>query len=96
MVRLLERGDELGLLAAAVEDAIAGRGCVVLIAGEADQHATLAEMSLIFSNANLPKELWIISGAHHQDFLRYAGIAYERRVVDFLHARLTAAAASRP
>jgi fermentation-respiration switch protein FrsA (DUF1100 family) len=71
---------------------------LLLIAGDADQHATLAETSRIFANANPPKELWIIRGAHHQDFFRYAGIAYQRRVVDFLHARLTAAAstATRP
>jgi fermentation-respiration switch protein FrsA (DUF1100 family) len=67
---------------------------LLLIAGDADQHATLAEMTLIFAKANPPKELWVIPGAHHQDFLRYAGIAYERRVVDFLHARLTGAAAA--
>ena len=35
MVRLLEREDELGVLADAVRDAAAGRGSVVLVAGEA-------------------------------------------------------------
>ena len=35
MVRLLEREDELGVLADAVQDANAGRGSVVLVAGEA-------------------------------------------------------------
>ena len=35
MVRLLEREDELGVLVDAVEDAVAGRGSVVLVAGEA-------------------------------------------------------------
>ena len=35
VVRLLERDDELGVLADAVEDAVAGRGSVVLVAGEA-------------------------------------------------------------
>ena len=35
MVRLLEREDELGVLADAVQDAVAGRGSVVLVAGEA-------------------------------------------------------------
>ncbi|MBV8219277.1 MAG: AAA family ATPase [Solirubrobacterales bacterium] len=35
MVRLLEREDELGVLAEAVQDAVAGRGSVVLVAGEA-------------------------------------------------------------
>ena len=35
MVRLLEREDELGVLVDAVEHAAAGRGSVVLVAGEA-------------------------------------------------------------
>lgn len=35
MMRLLEREDELDWLAGAVEDAVGGRGCVVLVAGEA-------------------------------------------------------------
>jgi len=35
VVRLLEREDELGVLADAVQDAAAGRGSVVLVAGEA-------------------------------------------------------------
>ena len=34
-VRLLEREDDLGVLAEAVQDAVAGRGSVVLVAGEA-------------------------------------------------------------
>ena len=35
MVRLLEREDELGVLADAVQDAAAGLGSIVLVAGEA-------------------------------------------------------------
>ena len=35
VLRLLEREDELGVLAEAVQDAVAGRGSVVLVAGEA-------------------------------------------------------------
>jgi fermentation-respiration switch protein FrsA (DUF1100 family) len=61
---------------------------LLIIGGDADRHATLAETRLIFANANAPKELWIIPGAHHQDFYRYAGGTYEKRVVEFLKARL--------
>ena len=61
---------------------------LLLIAGDVDQHATLAEMKLIHANATAPKELWIVPGAHHQDFLRYAPAEYERRVVAFLRNHL--------
>jgi fermentation-respiration switch protein FrsA (DUF1100 family) len=61
---------------------------LLIIGGDADLHATLAETKLIYANANEPKELWIIAGAHHQDFYRLEGGRYERRVLDFLKARL--------
>jgi len=61
---------------------------LLLIAGDADEHATLAEMKSIYANANDPKELWIIPGARHQDFQRYARAEYERRVVAFLRGHL--------
>jgi uncharacterized protein len=61
---------------------------LLLIAGDADLHATLAEMRLIYANANAPKELWVIPGARHQDFHHYARAEYERRVVEFFRATL--------
>jgi len=61
---------------------------LLIIGGDADQHATLGETRLIYANANEPKELWVIPGAHHQDFHRLLGGTYERRVLDFLKARL--------
>jgi uncharacterized protein len=61
---------------------------LLIIGGDADLHATLAETKLIYANANEPKELWIVPGAHHQDFYRLLGGTYERRVLDFLKARL--------
>jgi fermentation-respiration switch protein FrsA (DUF1100 family) len=76
-----------GVLAPAVRVADL-RMPLLIIGGDADQHATLAETQLIYANARAPKELWIIPGAHHQDFYRFAGAEYERRVLDFLKARL--------
>jgi fermentation-respiration switch protein FrsA (DUF1100 family) len=61
---------------------------LLIIGGDADRHATLAETRLIHANANEPKELWIIPGAHHQDFHRLLGGVYEKRVLDFLKGRL--------
>jgi fermentation-respiration switch protein FrsA (DUF1100 family) len=57
---------------------------LLLIAGDADRHATLDEAELLYARANEPKHLWIIAGASHVDFHRYAPDAYERRVLEFL------------
>jgi fermentation-respiration switch protein FrsA (DUF1100 family) len=61
---------------------------LLVIGGDADQHATLAETKLIYANANAPKELWIIPGARHQDLYSFAGGTYERRVLEFLKPKL--------
>jgi pimeloyl-ACP methyl ester carboxylesterase len=60
------------------------RAPVLLVAGDRDRLATIAEMRQIFANANEPKQLWIVPGAGHQDFLLSAPVDYERRVVGFL------------
>src|SRR5215831_15323111 len=41
---------------------------LLLIAGAADRHATLAEMNQLYAQANEPKQLWVIAGAKHVDF----------------------------
>ena len=61
---------------------------LLLIAGDADRLASLDEARLLYANATAPKELWIIPGAHHQDFHRYAREEFERRVGEFFKARL--------
>lgn len=61
---------------------------LLLIAGGADRHATPAEMTRIFAAANEPKELWIVPGAGHADFYRFAPAEYERRVLGFFLTRL--------
>jgi DNA-binding CsgD family transcriptional regulator/tetratricopeptide (TPR) repeat protein len=60
VVRLLERGDELGLLAQAVEDARSGEGSFVLVAGEAGIGKTSLVRAL---RASLPAEVAFLSGA---------------------------------
>jgi uncharacterized protein len=64
------------------------RSPLLLIAGEADQHATLNEMRRIYGNANGPKELWIVPEAAHTDFHTFAPAEYEQRVLAFLAPRL--------
>jgi pimeloyl-ACP methyl ester carboxylesterase len=61
---------------------------VLLIAGDADARATLAETHELYTCAHAPKELWIIPGAGHVDFERYAPEDYARRVVAFLTPHL--------
>lgn len=61
---------------------------LLLIAGSADMHASLGEMRRIYAAANEPKELWIVPGAGHVDFYRFAPAEYERRVLRFLASRL--------
>jgi uncharacterized protein len=61
---------------------------MLLIAGEADQHATLAEMKQLFERAKAPKELWVVAGARHQDLHRFAQAEYERRLLGFLAPKL--------
>lgn len=59
MAGLLERDDELGLLTGLVEDAVRGRGCLVLVGGEAG----LGKTSLVRGLRNvLPQEIAFVSG----------------------------------
>jgi DNA-binding CsgD family transcriptional regulator/tetratricopeptide (TPR) repeat protein len=59
VVSLLERGEELGLLAKAVEDARGGSGCLVLVAGEAG----IGKTSLVRAmRASLPADVTSFSG----------------------------------
>jgi uncharacterized protein len=68
------------------------RAPLLLIAGDADRHATLDEARLLYARTRAPKELWIIAGAKHVDFHRYAPEPYERRILEFLGLRLRGSA----
>jgi fermentation-respiration switch protein FrsA (DUF1100 family) len=61
---------------------------LLLIAGGDDRLASLDEARLLYANASEPKTLWIVPGAGHQDFQRYARDEFERRVGDFFKERL--------
>lgn len=70
-------------------DGIARLGAPVLVvAGELDRHTTLAESNALFAAAEAPKELWIVAGAHHQDFLAKDPDGYRERVIGFLRRHL--------
>jgi alpha-beta hydrolase superfamily lysophospholipase len=61
---------------------------VLIIAGDADQHATLDEAKLLYERARGLKELWIVPGAAHVDFHAYAPVEYQHLVQGFLRAHL--------
>jgi len=57
---------------------------VLVVAGSRDQHTTLAESKEFFSAAAQPKQLWIVDGASHQDFLAFDTEGYKSHVIRFL------------
>ena len=60
------------------------KGAVMIVAGSADKHTTLAESKRMFEEAHEPKELWLVEGKGHIDFSKAVSKEYEERVLDFL------------
>lgn len=70
-------------------DHIASLGApVFVIAGSDDQRTLAAESRALFGQARDPKEFWLIEGAGHTDFHRYAGADYVTRALSFLRQHL--------
>ncbi len=66
-------------------DHMANLSCPVLvIAGSKDQRTTLAESRRLAAAGSDRVQLWVVEGAAHVDFHRYAGRAYEARLIAFL------------
>jgi len=61
---------------------------VLLIAGSEDTRTPLAESKRMFDMAPQPKELWVVTGAGHVNFHRFAGSQYEERVLSFFSRSL--------
>lgn len=61
---------------------------ILVIGGSEDQHTKLNETQQLFNSASSPKELWVIQGAAHVDFYRFAGATYEQRILGFLQKYL--------
>lgn len=57
---------------------------VLVVAGSNDERTTLAESKELFDQASSPKLLWVVEGAHHQDFFAYDPRGYDAHVVEFL------------
>jgi uncharacterized protein len=66
-------------------DHIAEVGCpILLLAGDADRHTTLAETQRLYDAARDPKKLVVFHGANHVDFLTRDARQYENEVLPFL------------
>jgi len=61
---------------------------VMVLAASKDQHTTLEESKELFEAASVPKSLWVLTGAKHQDLLAFDPRRYEERVVGFLERYL--------
>lgn len=55
----------------------------LFIATAKDEYTRIEESGAIFAAAAEPKELWVVSGAKHEDLLPVAGQEYERRILLF-------------
>jgi fermentation-respiration switch protein FrsA (DUF1100 family) len=70
-------------------DHIAAIGCPVLLAaGDADRHTTLAETQRIFAAAMQPKQLVVFRGAAHVDLLAFNTEHYKDEILPFFAAHL--------
>lgn len=61
---------------------------VLIAAGSADRHTTLAETERLYAAAAAPKSLWVVEGAAHVDLHAYAPAEYERRIGAFFEQYL--------
>lgn len=57
---------------------------VLVIGGDEDRYTPPADTKRLYDAAVEPKQLWIVDGLGHEDAHAKAGLAYERRVLEFL------------
>jgi fermentation-respiration switch protein FrsA (DUF1100 family) len=61
---------------------------VFVMAGSDDKKTIEQDTRALFAAAHYPKYSWLVKGAAHEDLHRYAGAAYEGRVLAFLREHL--------
>ena len=64
------------------------RAPLLLIAGSEDRHTTILESEALFEAAPKQTEFWVINGASHQSFHRFARAEYEQRILKFFERHL--------
>ena len=70
-------------------DNIAQAGCAVfLMCGTQDRHTTTDETEAMYSSASSPKELWLVSGAAHEDLYQAATKRDQSKVLSCRSSRL--------
>jgi dipeptidyl aminopeptidase/acylaminoacyl peptidase len=80
-------GQTLDMLPKDVIGQIAPRA-VFIIGGDHDSTVPKYMAYQLFAAAAEPKELWVVPGAQHVDYLRHAPHEYPSRVADFFRRRL--------
>jgi alpha-beta hydrolase superfamily lysophospholipase len=60
----------------------------LFIAGAEDRHTRIEESRQLFAAASEPKQLWVVSGAKHQDLHAFATQEYEQKVLSFFSRTL--------
>jgi fermentation-respiration switch protein FrsA (DUF1100 family) len=61
---------------------------VFILGGTLDELVPEYMAQQLYRSAAEPKELWIVSGAHHADFSRVVPEQYRERLVDFFRRKL--------
>ena len=64
------------------------QGPVMIIAGSEDRHTLLSESKRLYDSAPMPKEIWVIQGAAHENFYAYTPPEYKERVLGFFNRYL--------
>jgi len=87
---LAQAGLWLGVPARQLEPAaaLAGKGPLLLIAGDRDRHTTSADTARLHRAAGAGARLWMVEGAGHEDLHAFDPAAYEARVGAFLARHL--------
>ena len=63
-------------------------GPTLFVAGDKDEHVTLAQSMALYARAGGKKEFWIVPGARHVDLYAYDTQAWRTRVGGFLRRSL--------
>lgn len=61
---------------------------VFILGGTEDRHSLPSESFELFSRARLPKSIWMVEAAKHQDLYKYVPDQYEYRILEFFEKNL--------